>query len=302
MDFVLLRYSSLELSGSALATIISYLIGNAIFIGYIFKKNQTNETFLLFKSLKLNKDFKFDKTVIFLIVAVGISSFLRNGVNAVTDFTNKTFFGQITQDLTGFRNDYYLAVLGAVTPIFNLFFSAIIGIVRGGRVVISYNHSIGRMDNIKKAFWICTLLAICYSSVFFIVIAEILTRIHIFQGGMLYFFDVVPSSASYADATLLLEIYMATLILFGMCISGMLYFQSTLQSKRAIATTLIYGFINALGALVFKEIAVASNSIVPYLHSPLYLYAIASLVIFLYTWYHLEKAMVKNGDLIYFER
>ncbi|MBO7084940.1 hypothetical protein J6W32_02930 [bacterium] len=48
--------------------------------------------------------------------------------------------------------EYYLSVLGAVTPIINLFYFTIFGLVRGSSPIFSYNYSAHNNGRVREAY------------------------------------------------------------------------------------------------------------------------------------------------------
>ncbi|WPL38868.1 MATE family efflux transporter [Malacoplasma iowae] len=149
LDFALLYLTTLGINAAAIATVISWIIGVAIFVSFIWWQNKKKLTLLEFKYLKI-KEFRFDYKIILYIFAIGIASFFRNASTAVYSLIQQSIYGQITQPITGKEQTYYLTILGAVNPIYNLFFSAIIGVIRGARTVITYNYVRNEQQKVQK--------------------------------------------------------------------------------------------------------------------------------------------------------
>lgn len=286
LDFMLLYYSKLGMNGSAIATGISYIVSIIIFYFYLFQKNKKNETFLVFKNLKL-KGFKINWSIIFFILAVGSSSFFRNASTALFSLTQQSLYSSITNEVTLKDSNYYVDILGAITPIFNLFFSAIIGIIRGARTVVSYNHGMNNNKNVLKAFWITNIMSCCYGLLFYLLVCPILLNIPGLNGGFLWFFEIGVDSSLYKDASLLLHINMSQLIIFSLSISGMLYFQSTGKPINALFTSLMNGLIIGIPVLLINsQIAKQTQNINIYIYSPIIISFLSGIIVFSYTiWY-----------------
>ncbi len=299
LDFVLLYYTDVGMNGSAIATIISYVISNGFFIGYILWKTKTNETFLVLSDLKLTK-FKVNWTIILLIVSVGSASLFRNSATAIFSFTQNHLFSAITNKISNnLDSSYYIDIMGAVTPIYNLFYSAIIGVIRGGRTVVSYNYGLKRNDNVLKAFWISTMMAVFYGLIFYLFVCPFSTSINALQGGFLWFFEITPKISTYNDAVLMLNIMMSQLIVFSLTVSGMLYFQSTQKPLNALLTSLMYGlFIGIPMLFIFSGISLAASNINFYLYAPLIISFLSGFIIMFYTVWYIYIRRPK----IYFER
>lgn len=299
LDFVLLRYTMTGISGSAIATIVSYCMSNIMFLGYMIKKIKDNDTFLLFKTLTLKK-FKINWTVLGLILSIGISSFFRSTGTSIFSLTQQSIYSDITNVIDSTKeSSYYIDILGAVNPIYNLFFSAIIGIIRGSRTVLSYNYGKNNQKNVLKSFWISNGLAVAYGVIFYIIVCPMLTTYDAAQGGFLWFFGITPDKAMYQDTVTILNITMAQLIIFALSVSGMLYFQSTAKPYSALLTSLMNGIIVGIPVLfILKAIALSTMNMNVFICAPLINTFIAGLFVFLYTIWTIYLKKQK----IYFER
>ncbi|EGZ31747.1 MATE family efflux transporter [Malacoplasma iowae] len=283
LDFALLYLTTLGINAAAIATVISWIIGVAIFVSFIWWQNKKKLTLLEFKYLKI-KEFRFDYKIILYIFAIGIASFFRNASTAVYSLIQQSIYGQITQPITGKEQTYYLTILGAVNPIYNLFFSAIIGVIRGARTVITYNYVRNEQQKVQKAYLISMAMAFVYAFIFFIIVSFIL------QNQFLWLFDIIPGHSNYNDALILLRVIMGQLLLFSFTISGMLYFQSTGKPIRSIISSIMYGTIIGIpGLFIASEIAKATNNMDIYIYSPLIIISISGLLVFTYSTYYVFK-------------
>lgn len=281
LDSLLLLFTSIGIVGAAIATVMSWILSTSIFVGYIYNLNRKNDTLLLFSGLNIKK-FKFDKKIILLIFAIGVSSFFRNASTAIFSFTQQSIYGNITTEVTGKQNSYYLTILGAVNPIFNLFYSAIIGIIRGARTVITYNYAKNNVENIKKAFLISILMSIVYSTLFFIFVVLILPN------EFLWIFNITSESGNYNDAKLILVATMSQLPIFGLSVSGMLYFQSTDKPITSLISSIMYGVIIGIpGLFIAKLLSESAKNINYFIYAPLIIMSIAGILVFSYSFWHL---------------
>lgn len=281
IDLVLLLFTNLGVFGAGLATAISWIVSTTIFMLYINRLNKRNDTLLLYKDLNL-KTFRFDKSIVIFIFAIGISSFFRNMSNSIFSMVQQSLYGSITNQITGLENSYYLTILGAVNPIYNLFYSAIIGIIRGARTVITYNYAKNNMGNVKKAYLLSICMSLIYASIFFILVCFALPQ------QFFWLFDVLPGSKNYNDAYQILLITMGQLILFALSVSGMLYFQSTAQPIKALITSIMYGVIIGIpGLFIGAELAKSSNNINVFVYTPIVIMAISGVIVTGYSTWHL---------------
>lgn len=283
LDFALLYLTTLGINAAAIATVISWVVGVAIFVSFIWWQNHKKLTLLEFKHLKI-KEFRFDYKIILYIFAIGIASFFRNASTAVYSLIQQSIYGQITQPITGKEQTYYLTILGAVNPIYNLFFSAIIGVIRGARTVITYNYVKNETEKVQKAYLISMTMAFVYALIFFVIVSFIL------QNQFLWLFDILPGNSNYNDALVLLRVIMGQLLLFSFSISGMLYFQSTGKPIRSIISSIMYGTIIGIpGLFIASEIAKATHNIDVYIYSPLIIILISGLLVFSYSTYYVFR-------------
>ncbi len=283
LDFALLYLTTLGINAAAIATVISWIIGVGIFVSFIWWQNHKKLTLLEFKHLKI-KEFRFDYKIILYIFAIGIASFFRNASTAIYSLVQQSIYGQITQPITGKEQTYYLTILGAVNPIYNLFFSAIIGVIRGARTVITYNYVKNEDQKVQKAYLISMVMAFVYAFIFFILVSFIL------QNQFLWLFDILPGHSNYNDALVLLRVIMGQLLLFSFTISGMLYFQSTGKPIRSIISSIMYGTIIGIpGLFIASEIAKATHNMNVYIYSPLIIILISGLLVFCYSTYYVFR-------------
>lgn len=291
-DLILLLFTDLGVFGAALATAFSWIISTLIFMVYIKKLNVKNDTLLLYKDLNI-KEFRFDKSVVIFIFAIGISSFFRNMSNSIFSMVQQSIYGSITNPITGLENSYYLTILGAVNPIYNLFYSAIIGIIRGARTVITYNYAKNNINNVKKAYLLSIAMSLIYASIFFVVVCFAIEQ------PLFWLFDVLPQNQNYNEAYTILLITMGQLVLFALSVSGMLYFQSTTQPIKALITSIMYGIILGVpGLFIGSEIAKAYKDINIFVYTPLVIMALSGLIVCGYSTWHLFFVMGKKNKKI----
>lgn len=291
LDAILLYFTKLGISGAAIATAISWIISTIIFVVYIYVLNKKNNTLLLFKSINIKK-FKFDKTLLFIIFAIGISSFLRNASTAVFSIVQQSIYGSITNDVTSLENTYYLTILGAINPIYNLFYSAIVGVIRGARTVITYNHAKNNIKNVKIAYLWSLVMSIGYALIFFIFVCFVL------RDQLLWLFNIFPSSNNYNDTYKILLITMGQLPIFGLTVSGMLYFQATSKPIRAIITSITYGIIIGIPSLfIAAELAKWKKNMDLFIYSPLIIMLISGIIVCSYSTLNLFLKKEKKSDL-----
>ncbi|MEG1151047.1 MAG: MATE family efflux transporter [Malacoplasma sp.] len=282
-DYLLISFTSLGILGAAIATNLSWVISVVSMVIYIYVLNRKNDTFLFFNQLlKVKVNWK----IVWIIFAIGAASFFRNISTSIFSFTQQSLFTSITPIITKYDSNYYLSILGAVQPIFNLFFSAIIGVIRGARTVLSYNYAKNNLKKVKQAYWISLLMSFSYAIVFFVFAGFIL------QEQLLWLFDIVPSNtALYNNSVEMLRIILGQLPLFTIGISGMLFFQSSGKAFNSLMVSLTNGFFIGIPFIfIFKEAALAHHNIDYFKYAPIAIMSVSGLLIFSYsTWYLFYK-------------
>lgn len=290
LDYILLQFTNSGMNGSAIATVISYTISNTLFFLYLFKKNKENDTFINLKLVNINIK-NINWSIILSIILIGSASFFRSGSVAIYSFFQQHLYSTITNKITGKVPNYYVDILGAIMPIYNLFFSAVIGVIRGARTVLSYNYGLKNRKRIISSFWIANLLTFFYGLIFYILVCPILTTSDITNGGFLWFFDITPSMGElYNDSISILNINMLQLVIFSFSVSGMLYFQSTGKIIFAIIFSLGNSLIVGLPTLwILSFLATNTNNIFLYNISPLINTLISGIVIFCFSIWYIHK-------------
>lgn len=290
-DYLLISFTSLGILGAAIATNISWIISVLLVTIYMYILNKKHSTFLFFNQLI---HFKINWQIVWFIFAIGAASFFRNISTSIFSFTQQSIFTSITPQITPYDSNYYLGILGAVQPIFNLFFSAIIGVIRGARTVISYNYAKNNMKKVKEAYWISLLMSFGYAILFFVFASFVL------QEQLLWLFGIYPSDISlYNNSIEMLRIILGQLPLFTIGISGMLFFQSSGKSLNSLLVSLTNGiFIGIPFIFIFKEAALAHNNINYFKYAPLAIMGVSGLLIFTYsTWYLFFKKSKQKFEI-----
>lgn len=292
-DYLLISFTNLGILGAAIATNMSWIISVLLVVTYMYILNTKHSTFLFFDQLlRVKVNWK----IVWFIFAIGAASFFRNISTSIFSFTQQSIFTSITPQITPYDSNYYLSILGAVQPIFNLFFSAIIGVIRGARTVLSYNYAKNNMKKVKEAYWISLLMSFCYALLFFVFASFVL------QEQLLWLFGIYKSDVSlYNNSIEMLRIILGQLPLFTIGISGMLFFQSSGKSLNSLLVSLTNGiFIGIPFIFIFKEAALAHNNIAYFKYAPIAIMGVSGLLIFTYsTWYLFfkegkEKSKIKD--------
>lgn len=247
--FVLLKFTSLGVLGSSTASISLWVTSIIFLYLYIWRLNHLNSTLLVFNALK---KIRIQKWIFLLILGIGGTSFLRNISSAVLTIINNNEIIKVTGAIGEFDDENFFAnINGAVIPIYNLILSGILGIVRGGRTVISYLYSAGKFREVKKVFNITTIVTIITGIIFY------LFGVFVIGDELLLIFNITPDNPLiYENALISLKINTLSIITFSLGISGTLFFQSIGDVKRSNILAIFQGIIVGI-PLIYANSAIS---------------------------------------------
>ncbi|MCF0217990.1 MAG: hypothetical protein HUJ42_03040 [Malacoplasma sp.] len=164
-DVILIVVLKKGIMGGGIATFLGQFLNCFGLLVYLVILNHKDKTFIKFRSLFKIKDC-FSAKIIFDSFLLGSSTFLRKLSSAVANIVYVPVFMATMQAISPVALNSYSQL--APTPIYNLFYFAIFGIIDGMRPIISYNYSQKNYKRVKEGFWIGIFTAIVYS---FIVIS-----------------------------------------------------------------------------------------------------------------------------------
>lgn len=215
-DLIFIKVIKMGIMGGGLSTFIGQTINLISLITYLFYLNRKQVTFILFsKIIKFNFDIK----TILVSISLGSSTFLRELTLAIANIV----YVQVFVTTIGMINNGALNSLVkiSVSPIYNLFFFVIFGIIDGMRPILTYNYSINRLDRVKKTFFIGTLFSLIYSLVVIILVFLIIPTNNI----ILNFFNAT-SKYDKENMIILLSSMMFQFPFIALSIGGLALFQS----------------------------------------------------------------------------
>lgn len=235
---VILIYSKLGMIGSGIATLTGFVtnfVGLIIYISILQKKNLTNVNFLVLK--KFNINFK-----IFLIsISLGSGTFLRELSLAIANVVYLSVLYATFNDITNGPVALGILTKLVASPLYNLLFFAIFGIVDGMRPILSYNYANKEFDRVKKAYWIGTLYGIIYS-----IIVNILVFSSLSSENVLNFFAPVQESEKQQATKMLIILLMSMMFqmpFIGLSVGGLSLFQSAGKNFMNFILSLMQGTI-----------------------------------------------------------
>ena len=254
LDFIFIKIVQIGMEGAATATVIGWIAQTLSYSLYLQYSNKltscANFKYLSKKYLNINKVIMWELILFGLSMLVGSVTFsiyniiLTNQVSVVT----VAIIPQV-------GSEYYLSVLGAVTPIINLFFFTIFGLVRGVDPIFSYNYSTHQYDRVRQAYW---------WNISFIVILGVMVFGLIgfcvpIRDGILSWFQIDASSPNYqlATASKLIWVWLMQIPIMGLATGGMFVFRSTDRLGTAYLVALLRSCIfNVPILFIFMAIAI----------------------------------------------
>lgn len=155
LDPIFIFALKMGVKGAALATVIAQFI--AVIYVIIKLKNGSKTLAISFHHLK--PDFK----ILSEIIAIGMSSFLRN-------IAGSLIFALINNKLGYYGGDIAIAAYGIFQRMLRFLFMPLFGIAQGLQPIVGYNYGANRMDKIKEANQTAIISATVLATIGFIVI------------------------------------------------------------------------------------------------------------------------------------
>ncbi|MDE7100151.1 MAG: hypothetical protein K2N99_02865, partial [Malacoplasma sp.] len=272
-DIILIYVIKIGIMGGGIATFIGQGLNLVSLISYLIYLNMKNLTTIKLNILKLNKKL-FDFKIVGTSIVLGSSTFLRELSLAVANIVYVPVF----MNTMGAIDVVSLASFGKVvaSPIYNLFFFSIFGIIDGMRPIISYNYSQKNYHRVKQGYWIGLLTAIIYS---FIVIS--------FSFSIIPYNDSLLKSLNATtefDRHNLFILFLSMMWQFpfiSLSIGGLALFQSTNKKIANVVLSLMQGTITFYPILfIMSTIAQNTQNVNVMVFTGFTNIAISSLIIF----------------------
>lgn len=236
LDFIFIKIVQIGMEGAATATVIGWIVQTLSYSLYLQYSNKltscANFKYLSKKYLNINKVIMWELILFGLSMLVGSVTFsiyniiLTNQVSVVT----VAIIPQV-------GSEYYLSVLGAVTPIINLFFFTIFGLVRGVDPIFSYNYSAHQYDRVRQAYWWNISFIVILGAIVFGLIGFCVP----IRDGILSWFQIDAASPNYqlATASKLIWVWLMQIPIMGLATGGMFVFRSTDRLGTAYLVALL---------------------------------------------------------------
>lgn len=277
LDYLFIYFGKMAMIGGAIATVIGWGLNAGIYFWYLHYLETKDLTQIHYADLK---HIYFTKQLSWSIFSSGLPSLFRNVSIAIAATFQLGLLGQITGILgDGLTNSSFQDIYGAVNPIFNLFFTAELGIIQGSRIVCSYTYGAKNLERFKKTYWYAMSIGFIYGWIMVILLYFALAT------PLLSIFNITnvdPTKFEYAKEILLISTLQMPVFAFS--IGGMMMFQSTGKWIQASACGLMQGvFCNFTISFLMQYFAKHYENIHIFLWNPFIVLAIASLIIFVWS-------------------
>ena len=255
LDFIFIKIVQIGMEGAATATVIGWIVQTLWYSLYLQYSNKlvsyANFKYLRPKYLNINKHIMWELILFGLSMLVGSVTFsiyniiLTNQVSVVT----VAIIPQV-------GSEYYLSVLGAVTPIINLFFFTIFGLVRGIDPIFSYNYSAHQYGRVRQAYW----WSISFIVALGLIVFGLIGFCDPIKNGILAWFQIDVNSPNYQleTASKLIWVWLMQIPIMGLATGGMFVFRSTDRLGTAYFVALLRSCLFSIPVL-FIFMAVAIN-------------------------------------------
>lgn len=255
MDWILMGPCGMGIEGGAWATFISYLLTTIILSFYMLTLKTTRIKFKNFIGFH-----GFKAITIIGVILVGISPFMRNMAQSITQTIETRTMQEVSQNVYGNKMQMNL-VMSAVFPIFGLFFPMLFGFVQAASPIIGYNYGAGDIKRVKQATWYVVLYSTIVAVMIYIIstflLMDYLNKIlgvqnQLLKGGVM-FHTLDKTQKMYG-------IMMFGAIVFGPSLGAMALFGSTDRIMFSIFASLLRGLLLLIPFLfIFKAITDTIN-------------------------------------------
>lgn len=269
-DFLMIKYGHITFISGAIAMVLGWLLNTVACFWYIYWLDRQNKTNLHLKALrKINFVFK----DYFYLFKLGLPSFCRNISMALAATIQIVLIIHVVTNSSTTPVAEYQTFYGAINPIYNLFWTAGVGVINGARVVCSYNYGAQNYKRVRQSYWILILVDLTYGILMFFIICFAL------NGPLLSLFNINPDRPNYGLCNMMLKATIIQMPVIAVAIGGMMLFQATGLWWRACIAGLMQGLICCLPiSFTLQAVAVQSHNINVFIWTPFMVAVVASII------------------------
>lgn len=293
LDFLLIKYAQLAMLGGAIALVFGWALNALIYFVYIWYLGNKGVINLHIKYLK---HLNWSGLNMWSIFSLGLPSFLRNLSMALAATIQLWLLAKVTAHTGGgYSNSEYQDIYGAINPIYNLFYTAEVGIINGARITCAYNYGAKNYKRVRQSYWILNGLGALYGLITFVIIYFTLS------GPLLSLFNITKNAnpTKFQHAQLMLLIAMLQMPIFSIGIGGMMLFQATNRWWQASLCGIMQGLICAVPiSFLMQWAAITHQNINLFLWNPFLILCITVIIVFVWSVSYMYKNFVKNNEQI----
>ena len=254
LDFIFIKIAQIGMEGAATASVIGWIVQfvwSALYIQYSKKiKSVANFNVLNKKYFYFSWKIMGEIALFGLSMLIGTVSFSISNIILTNQVTYVTV--QIIPQVGG---EYYLSIMGAVTPIVNLFFFTVFGLIRSNSPIFAYNYSARRTDRVRAAYWWNIVIIVGIGGI----ILGLIGFCDPITFGILNWFQINQNSPDYQleSAHKLIWLWLMQIPIMGFATGGMLMYRSTNRLGTSYLVALLRSCIyNIPMIFIFMSIAI----------------------------------------------
>lgn len=215
LDPILIFGFNLGVKGAALATLTAQAVSALWVLKFLFGSKSI---------LKIRKKYlKLDKKIIASIVGLGMAPFIMQSTESLVLISLNT-------QLAKYGGDLAVGAMTIMSSIMQMILLPMTGLTQGAQPIISYNYGAKQIDRVKKAFKLCLISCVVYSTsvwLLLMVSPEVIVKI----------FNSDPTLLKITSSSI--KIYFAGIFIFGIQISCQQTFLSLGQAKISLFLALL---------------------------------------------------------------
>lgn len=141
-------------AGAAIATVISQAVSAVWALAFLSGKKTT----LRLKKCHIRLNFK----VLWPVLALGVSPFVMNATESLISIC-------FNSSLQKYGGDDAVGAMTILVSIMQLLSLPLSGLAQGAQPITSYNYGCGKMDRVKKSFYLLFIVSMMYSLIFWLI-------------------------------------------------------------------------------------------------------------------------------------
>ena len=270
LDPIFIFGFGLGVKGAALATVLSQAASCTWVLLFLFGKKTV---------LKIRRgNLLLRAKILFPSLALGLSTFIMQASESVISIC-------FNRSLQNYGGDIAVGAMTILTSVMQFAMLPMQGIGQGAQPIMSFNYGAGKIDRVKKAFWLLLKVTFAYSTLIWLAVM---------------IFPQVFVGLFTSDATLLaftktaLRIYMACVFLMGIQIACQMAFTSIGCAKESILVAVTRKFILLIPLIYIVPLIWRSNqTLAVYLAEPIADFFAVSFTVILFS-IQFKKALEKT--------